>query len=295
MRTPDVAARNVVVMAGSTVRTVGERLGRCRGRARAPAGRQPGPWRSLPNATMPISHRPPPARVAVVAPPRRRDYVSSPRRLASARRLTGVVATEATTPRRRVRHAAHRRVVERVGLDRQTTPDSRHRMPRLGYSERRSTRRAVKRSTARRSTAGSTAIREHAVTAVGIRTNETLRHTFRTGRRAAATRATHGRAGEAPPTVCQQPARVVRDESWDESWAPYYNLYAGTPRDSSGTNGASGCQPRNQDTQVHILCRLQPQKLEFRPLGQASSETLSERRRRGGASSGHQWRGPKAC
>ena len=115
MRTPDVAARNVVVMAGSTVRTVGERLGRCRGRARAPAGRQPGPWRSLPNATMPISHRPPPARVAVVAPPRRRDYVSSPRRLASARRLTGVVATEATTPRRRVRHAAHRRVVERVG------------------------------------------------------------------------------------------------------------------------------------------------------------------------------------
>ena len=108
-------------------------------------------------------------------------------------------------------------------------------MPRLGYSERRSTRRAVKRSTARRSTAGSTAIREHAVTAVGIRTNETLRHTFRTGRRAAATRATHGRAGEAPPTVCQQPARVVRDESWDETWAPYYNLYAGTPRDSSGT------------------------------------------------------------
>ena len=101
--------------------------------------------------------------------------------------------------------------------------------------------------------AGSTAIREHAVTAVGIRTNETLQHTFRTGRRAAATRATHGRAGEAPPTVCQQPARVVRDESWDESWAPYYNLYAGTPRDSSGTNGASGCQPRNQDTQVHIL------------------------------------------
>ena len=87
-------------------------------------------------------------------------------------------------------------------LDRQTTPDSRHRMPRLGYSERRSTRRAVKRSTARRSTAGSTAIREHAVTAVGIRTNETLQHTFRTGRRAAATRATHGRAGEAPPTVC---------------------------------------------------------------------------------------------
>ena len=80
---------------------------------------------------------------------------------------------------------------------------------------------AVKRSTARRSTAGSTAIREHAVTAVGIRTNETLRHTFRTGRRAAATRATHGRAGEAPPTVCQQPARVVRDESWDESWGPY--------------------------------------------------------------------------
>ena len=142
-------------------------------------------------------------------------------------------------------------------LDRQTTPDSRHRMPRLGYSERRSTRRAVKRSTARRSTAGSTAIREHAVTAVGIRTNETLRHTFRTGRRAAATRATHGRAGEAPPTVCQQPARVVRDESWDESLAPYYNLYAGTPRDSSGTNGASGCQPRNQDTQVHILRRLE--------------------------------------
>ena len=84
---------------------------------------------------------------------------------------------------------------------------------------------AVKRSTARRSTAGSTAIREHAVTAVGIRTNETLQHTFRTGRRAAATRATHGRAGEAPPTVCQQPARVVRDESWDESWTPYYNLY----------------------------------------------------------------------
>ena len=162
---------------------------------------------------MPISHRPPAARVAVAAPPRRRDYVSSPRRLASARRLTGVVATEATTPRRRVRHAAHRRVVERVGR------------PRLGYSERRSTRRAVKRSTARRSTAGSTAIREHAVTAVGIRTNETLRHTFRTGRRAAATRATHGRAGEAPPTVCQQPARVVRDESWDESWTPYYNLY----------------------------------------------------------------------
>ena len=52
-----------------------------------------------------------------------------------------------------------------------------------------------------------------------------LQHTFRTGRRAAATRATHGRAGEAPPTVCQQPARVVRDESWDESWTPYYNLY----------------------------------------------------------------------
>ena len=161
----------------------------------------------------------------MVAPPRRRDYVASPRRLASAGRLTGVVATEATTLR----------------------------APRLGHSERLSTWRAVKRSTARRSTAGSTAIREHAVTAVGIRTNETLRHTFRTGRRAAATRATHGRAGEAPPTVCQQPARVVRDESWDESWAPYYNLYAGTPRDSSGTNGASGCQPRNQDTQVHIL------------------------------------------
>ena len=136
-------------------------------------------------------------------------------------------------------------------LDRQATPDSRHGAPRLGYRERLGTRRAVKRSTARRSTAGSTAIREHAVTAVGIRTNETLQHTFRTGRRAAATRATHGRAGEAPPTVCQQPARVVRDESWDESWAPYYNLYAGTPRDSSGTNGASGCQPRNQDTQVH--------------------------------------------
>ena len=129
----------------------------------------------------------------------------------------------------------------------------------LGYRERLSTRRAVKRSTARRSTAGSTAIREHAVTSVGIRTNETLRHTFRTGRRAAATRATHGRAGEAPPTVCQQPARVVRDESWDESWAPYYNLYAGTPRDSSGTNGASGCQPRNQDTQVHILRSVLPE------------------------------------
>ena len=104
MRTPDVAARNVVVMAGSTVRTVGERLGRCRGRARAPAGRQPGPWRSLPNATMPISHRPPAARVVVAAPSRRRDYVPSPRRLVSAGRLTGVVATEATTPRRRVRH-----------------------------------------------------------------------------------------------------------------------------------------------------------------------------------------------
>ena len=164
---------------------------------------------------MPVSHRPPAARVAVAAPPRRRDYVSSPRRLASAVRLTGVVATAACS--------------SAPELDRQTTPDSRHRMPRLGYSERLSTRRAVKRSTARRSTAGSTAIREHAVTAVGIRTNETLRHTFRTGRRAAATRATHGRAGEAPPTVCQQPARVVRDESWDESWAPYYNLYEAPP------------------------------------------------------------------
>ena len=61
---------------------------------------------------------------------------------------------------------------------------------------------AVKRSTARRSTAGSTAIREHAVTAVGIRTNETLQHTFRTGRRAAATRATHVLAVDAPPTFC---------------------------------------------------------------------------------------------
>ena len=104
MRTPDVAARNVVVMAGSTVRTVGERLGRCRGRARAPAGRQPRPGRSLPNATMSRSRRAPAARVAVAAPPRRRDYVPSPRRLASAGRLMGVVVTEATTPRRR----AHR-------------------------------------------------------------------------------------------------------------------------------------------------------------------------------------------
>ena len=87
----------------------GERLRRGRGRARAPAGRRSRPGRSLSNASMPVSHRPPAARVAVAAPPRRRDYVSSPRRLASARRLTGVVATEATTPRRRVRHAAHRR------------------------------------------------------------------------------------------------------------------------------------------------------------------------------------------
>ena len=224
---------------------------------------------------MPVSHRPPAARVAVAAPPRRRDYVSSPRRLASARRLTGVVATEATTPRRRVRHAAHRRVVERVGrrhrsvqVVRPARALSRPLWASLASSSWKALRShttpwtrgalqlaARRRSTARRSTAGSTAIREHAVTAVGIRTNETLRHTFRTGRRAAATRATHGRAGEAPPTVCQQPARVVRDESWDESWAPYYNLYAGTPRDSSGTNGASGCQPRNQDTQVHILRR----------------------------------------
>ena len=283
----------------------GERLRRGRGRARAPAGRRSRPGRSLSNASMPVSHRPPAARVAVAAPPRRRDYVSSPRRLASARRLTGVVATEATTPRRRVRHAAHRlscgqksgaatqrRPKSAVSKRAATTPVGKPRQLQLEGSPKphdaldartparagnhKGKRRkkkdarmprgvapvvaeagptAVKRSTARRSTAGSTAIREHAVTAVGIRTNETLRHTFRTGRRAAATRATHGRAGEAPPTVCQQPARVVRDESWDESWAPYYNLYAGTPRDSSGTNGASGCQPRNQDTQVHILRR----------------------------------------
>ena len=139
---------------------------------------------------MPISHRPPAARVAVVALPRRRDYVSC--RASDGGGGDGGDDTPGAAP----------------WLQRPL-----------------STRRAVKRSTARRSTAGSTAIREHAVTAVGIRTNETLQHTFRTGRRAAATRATHGRAGEAPPTVCQQPARVVRDESWDESWTPYYNLY----------------------------------------------------------------------
>ena len=117
MRTPDVAARNVVVMAGSTVRTVGERLGRCRGRARAPAGRQPGPWRSLPNATMPISHRPPPARVAVVAPPRRRDYVSSPRRLASAGDGGDDTPGAAPWPQRATQHVASCQVLYSSPLD----------------------------------------------------------------------------------------------------------------------------------------------------------------------------------
>ena len=209
MRTPDVAARNVVAMAGS--RGAAEARPRASARTRRPSLKARACW----------------------AQPADCDHADKPQAAGGARRGGRAAAPEGLrllTPAPRQGSTVCIPMLTSAcssapELDRQATPDSRHGAPRLGYRERLGTRRAVKRSTARRSTAGSTAIREHAVTAVGIRTNETLQHTFRTGRRAAATRATHGRAGEAPPTVCQQPARVVRDESWDESWTPYYNLY----------------------------------------------------------------------
>ena len=181
MRTPDVAARNVVVMVGS--RGAAGALPRASARTRRPSAR-------------------------ALAQRAECDHANKPQAACGARRGGRAAAPEGLrllTPAPRKRRASDGGGGDggddtpKTGASRR---DSRHRMPRLGYSERRSTRRAVKRSTARRSTAGSTAIREHAVTAVGIRTNETLQHTFRTGRRAAATRATHVLAVDAPPTFC---------------------------------------------------------------------------------------------
>ena len=183
MRTPDVAACNVVAMAGS--RGAAEARPRASARTRRPS-------------------------LKARAQPAECEHASKPQAAGGARRGGRAAAPEGLrllTPAPRKRPAS-----DGGGGDGGAAPwlqRATHRAPRLGYSERRSTRRAVKRSTARRSTAGSTAIREHAVTAVGIRTNETLQHTFKTGRRAAATRA--------PSSLhllsAQQPARAVRDES----------------------------------------------------------------------------------
>ena len=159
MRTPDVAAGNVVAMAGS--RGAAGALPRASARTRRPS-------------------------LKARAQPAECDHTSKPQAAGGARRGGRAAAPEGLrllTPAPRKRPAS-----DGGGGD--------------GGDDTPKTGRAVTRSTARRSTAGSTAIHEHAVTAVGIRTNETLQHTFRTGRRAAATRATHGRAGEAPPTVC---------------------------------------------------------------------------------------------
>ena len=165
MRTPDVAARNVVAMAGS--RGAAEARPRASARTRRPS-------------------------LKARAQTAECDHADKPQAAAGARRGGRAAAPEGLcllTPAPRKRRASDGGGGD-GGDDTPKTGASR----RASSCGQKSGAATKKRS---RSAAGSTAIREHMVTAVGIRINETLLHTFRTGRRAVATRTSHRCGGEA--------------------------------------------------------------------------------------------------
>ena len=113
MQTPDVAAHNVVAMAGS--KGAAGALSRASTRTRRPSAKARAQSAECDHVKKPQAAAGARRGGRAAASEGPSDYVPSPRRLASAGRLMGVVVTEATTPRRRARHVAHRREVERAG------------------------------------------------------------------------------------------------------------------------------------------------------------------------------------